>query len=98
MLIAETRSFPVGRFTVWQKPRFDSPAWPQYIIYLAGRLIGKSFSRPDEQCCERLEKYGPEAVSAAMESAMETVKAYRTPLRGVCKERRRTRRNKEPAG
>ena len=68
MVIAETRSFPVGRFTVWQKPRFDNPAFAQYVIYLAGKLIGKSFSRPDAECCERMEKYGPEAVAAVMES------------------------------
>ena len=27
MIIAEVRSFTIGRYTVWQKPRMDNPAF-----------------------------------------------------------------------
>ena len=57
-MIADTVSFELGRYTVWQRPRFDSPAWAVYLVYLGDRLIGKSFSRPDIGQCQRLEREG----------------------------------------
>lgn len=56
MLIAETFTFTLGRYTVQQRPRFDSPAWAVYIIFRGAKLIGKSFSRPDLDCCKWLER------------------------------------------
>lgn len=81
MIIAETRSFAVGRFTIWQRPRLDNPAWPQYLIYLAERLVGKSFSVPDEECCTRMARYGDEF------AADDAPPAKRRKLRGICRER-----------
>lgn len=60
MIIAETRSFTIGRYTVWQRPRFDNPAFAQYLIYLRDKLLGKSFSLPDIGCCEWVERHGSE--------------------------------------
>lgn len=54
MNIVESRTFEIGRFTVRQRPRLDSPGWGQYLIYLGDVLIGKSFSMPDLDCCEWL--------------------------------------------
>lgn len=54
MIIAETRTFPVGPFTVHQRPRLDNPAWAQYLVFLGKKLVGASFSLPDLGCCEWL--------------------------------------------
>lgn len=54
MNIIECRTFEIGRFTVRQRPRFDSPGWGQYLVFYGTVLIGKSFSIPDEGCCEWL--------------------------------------------
>lgn len=56
MPIVETRSWKLGRFTICQQPRFDSPAWPQYLIFVSGRLIGKQFSCPCESDAVWLER------------------------------------------
>lgn len=56
MNIAETRTFQVGPYTVRQQPRFDSPSWAQYLVFLGDVLVGKSFSMPDLGCCEWLER------------------------------------------
>lgn len=67
MNIVESRTFELGRFTVRQKPRFDSPGWAQYLVYLGEVLIGKSFSMPDLSCCEWLyqQRCGPLSASIA---------------------------------
>jgi hypothetical protein len=58
MIIAEVRSFQVGRYTVWQKPRLDNPAFAQYLVYLGKKLLGASFSVPDVECCRWVERNG----------------------------------------
>lgn len=54
-MIAETLSIQVGRYTVQKRPRPDNPAWAVYIVFRGGRLIGKSFSLPNLDCCRWLE-------------------------------------------
>lgn len=54
MNIIECRTFAIGRFTVQQRPRFDSPGWGQYLVFIGKVLIGKSFSVPNLDCCEWL--------------------------------------------
>lgn len=54
MNIVDTLIFDIGRFTVRQQPRFDSSGWAQYLVFLDGALIGKSFSWPGESDCEWL--------------------------------------------
>lgn len=84
-MIAETLTFDLGHFTVWQRPRFDNPAWPVYIVYLRDRLVGKSFSRPDLSCCEWLAKQKTlEPVYADTSAPL-----WKAELRGVTKARKR---------
>lgn len=52
----ETATFKVGRYTVHQRARFDNPAWPQYLVMLGSKVIGKQFSMPSETDCERLRR------------------------------------------
>ncbi len=52
--IADTREWAIGRFTVQQRPRPDNPACLVYIVFIGANLIGKSFSRPNLDCCESL--------------------------------------------
>ena len=52
--IAETKSWLIGPYRVQQRPRFDSPAWAQYLVFLGDALIGKQFSIPSESDCEWL--------------------------------------------
>lgn len=75
-MIAETRSFAVGPFTVQQKPRLDNPFWPQYLVFRAGRLVGKQFSVPDEEACHWLESHqdGKYADSSAKFKRWSTLK------------------------
>jgi hypothetical protein len=55
VLIAESRTFKVGRYTIRQQPRFDNPAFGKYLIFRGDDLIGSTFSVPDAACCEWLE-------------------------------------------
>lgn len=55
MNIVETRTFQLGPYTVQQRPRFDSPGWAQYIVFLGDAIIGKCFSCPCESDCAWLE-------------------------------------------
>lgn len=45
-----------GRFTVRIGLRHDNPAFPVYLVFVKGKLIGKSFSVPDRSACEWLER------------------------------------------
>jgi hypothetical protein len=57
--IADTREFQIGCFTVQQRPRPDNPAVPAYVVFIGERLIGKSFSLPNIDCCESLLRQTP---------------------------------------
>lgn len=80
MLIADTRTFNVGPYTISQRPRTDNPAWPVYIITKGSRYIGRSFSIPDEGCCQWLEATGGVY-------ATESYTPARPELRGAVLER-----------
>lgn len=56
MIIAETRIFKLGPYTVVQRPRLDNPAWAVYAISRGDKFIGNSFSVPDKSCCQWLER------------------------------------------
>lgn len=57
MIIAETFEFRLGQYTVSVRPRPDNPGWPVYVVFIGERFVGKSFSRPDEECCRFLERF-----------------------------------------
>jgi hypothetical protein len=69
MPIADTSIFQLGSFTVQQRPRPDNAGWPVYIVFLGDRLIGKSFSRPDLDCCLWLERQRRDELVYAEQSA-----------------------------
>lgn len=50
--IADTRTYQLSRFTIREQPRRDNPAWPQFLIFLDGKLIATQGSRPAESDCE----------------------------------------------
>lgn len=55
MIVCETRTFTIGKYTIQQRPRFDNPSWAAYTIFVGDKVIGKSFSIPDLDCCRWLE-------------------------------------------
>lgn len=69
MNIVETKTFQLGAYTVRQRPRIDSPGWAQYLVFLGGVLIGKSFSMPALSDCEWLERQQREQTFYAFSSA-----------------------------
>lgn len=69
MNIVEIFTFVVGKYTVIQRPRLDSPGWGQYCVYVEGILIGKSFSMPNEDACQWLERQQREQTFYAYSSA-----------------------------
>lgn len=69
MNIIEVRTFHIGSYTVHQRPRFDSPGWAQYLVYLGEVLIGKCFSCPCESDCQWLERQQREQTGYAYSSA-----------------------------
>src|SRR5579864_987351 len=82
MTVGET--LQIGPYTVRASIRIDNPAFPAYLVYRNDRLIGRSFSMPDLDCCQWLERTGGSFGSAA------TVKLKpAAPLRGVAKAGRR---------
>ncbi len=52
---AET-TFDLGPFVVHIRIRPDNALFPVYIVFRGAKLIGKSFSRPDRDCCDWLER------------------------------------------
>ena len=85
--MSEPKTFHLERFTVHERTRFDNPAWPVYLVFFAGRLVGKSFSRPDIGCCEWLERQTAEELVYAECSAKLSDKGREHTLRGIEKAR-----------
>jgi hypothetical protein len=54
-----------GKYIVRVGLRCDNPAFPVYLVYVGNRLIGKSFSVPDEGCCRWLERQDGYAQASA---------------------------------
>lgn len=78
--VAEARMFRVGRYTVRQQMRSDNPAFAQYVVFKGDKLIGKSFSVPDEGCCRWLERQsmsGPVYASISAPLTRHTTWQYR---------------------
>ena len=74
-----------GRFTVRIGLRPDNPAFPVYLVFVKGKLIGRSFSIPDSSACEWLERQNAlDRVTYAETSAPPKT----APLRGVALPRR----------
>lgn len=69
MIIAESRTFQLGPYTVRQQPRRDSPAWACYLVFLGDVLIGKSFSMPNRSDCEWIERQQRDQTFYAYSSA-----------------------------
>lgn len=94
MITADTSTFTLGEYVVHQRPRFDNPAFAVYIILLAGKLIGKQFSRPTETDCRWLLLQDKEQIVYAGRPSIGT--RYSEPRRAmtVVKSRFATAKNK----
>lgn len=46
----------LGPYTVVEGLRRDNPAWPVYLVYKGGALIGRQFSKPCLSDCEWLDR------------------------------------------
>lgn len=64
VLIAQPGQFDLGPYTVRLSVRPDNPYWIQYLVFRAGLLIGRHFSKPDLDCCRWLEQQRLRAVYA----------------------------------
>lgn len=62
-------TFVLGKYTVRLGLRRDNPAFPIFLVYLGHVLIGKSFSRVDEDACRWLERQQREQTFYAYSSA-----------------------------
>lgn len=56
MTAAIGQSCREGRYTVSRILRFDNPFWPAYLIFRGEKLVGRSFSYPDAEWCESIER------------------------------------------
>lgn len=54
--IVQQMSWRCGRYTVQQTMRQDNPAWARYLIIRNGKVVGASFSVPDADWCESIER------------------------------------------
>lgn len=71
--IADTRTYQLSRFTIREQPRRDNPAWPQFLIFLSGKLIATQASRPAESDCEwHLRRRGEYAKAEESQSYCKT--------------------------
>lgn len=69
MIIAETQTYELDRYTIVKRPRHDNPGWAQYLVYLGEKLIGKQFSIPSITDCQWLARQLPGEVVYAEQSA-----------------------------
>lgn len=86
MIIAESR-WEIGPFVVRQAVRPDNPAWPAYLVFRGEKLVGKSFSMPDLDACQWLERQARDEVRYAESSAKLPDKGRVHALRGLEKAR-----------
>lgn len=54
--IVEAATWQCGRYTIHRTCRPDNPAWPRYLIFKGEKLVGRSFSVPDKDWCESIER------------------------------------------
>ena len=67
-----------GPYTVHATIRHDNPAWPQFTVMRAGRIIGRSVSALDLGWCEFIERMAREG-----RYAEKPIQGYSYRLRGV---------------
>lgn len=79
MIVAEIKTWRIGRFTIRQQPRFDNPAWAQFTVSIGTKFIGNAFSCPDLGCCEYLERQSKGATPPRLTAA----KVPAHTLRGI---------------
>ncbi len=72
----ETTWFQLGKYTVRLGLRRDNPAFPTYLVFIGHILIGKSFSRVDEDACRWLERQQREQTFYAYSTEKLTDKPY----------------------
>ena len=56
MILPESRTWALGRYTVRQAVRLDNPAFAQFIIMRGVEVVGYSFSMPDLSQCASIER------------------------------------------
>jgi hypothetical protein len=69
-----------GRYIVRQAIRSDNPAFPCYMIFRADKLVGRSFSVPDRDWCEAIERI---TATGRYVTGTFVLKSYSYRLRGV---------------
>lgn len=69
-------TFILGKYTVRLGLRRDNPAFPLYLVFLGHVLIGKSFSRVDEDACRWLERQQRDQTFYAYSTEKLTDKPY----------------------
>lgn len=79
-----------GPYTVIQTVRFDNPAWPQFTVMRAGRIIGKSLSALDFGWCEFIERHSELGRYVENQSAPKRF-SYRMPSQAAEGARKATR-------
>lgn len=87
MVIAETRIYDLGRYTIQQRPRPDNPYWAVYMVFRGEKLIGRQFSVPTISDCAWLDRQKEDEVRYASSSA--PLPPFK--LRGVAKRGRPTK-------
>ena len=56
MILPESRTWTLGKYTVRQAVRIDNAAWAQFIIMRGVEVVGYSFSKPDLAQCVSTER------------------------------------------
>ena len=56
MILPESRTWTLGKYTVRQAVRLDNPAFAQFIIMRGVEVVGYSFSKPDLSQCVSTER------------------------------------------
>lgn len=52
ILIAETKVYELGQYTIRKQPLFDNPYWATHVIFHQGEIIGRQLSVPTESDCD----------------------------------------------
>ncbi len=69
-------TFQLGKYTIRLGLRADNPAFPVFKVFIGNILIGKSFSRVDEDACRWLELQEREQTFYAYSTEKLTDKPY----------------------
>jgi hypothetical protein len=80
MIIAGQSFWKCGKYSIRQTLRIDNPAFARYLIMRGGKIVGASFSVPDEGWCEFVERFTN--LNRYVEKSA-SLKRYTYRLRGV---------------